>query len=72
MSRTNAEEIISRKLSTVDITAANGAAISSPASQPMPMFCVSSTAICGMIRSGSDSMPGISTRAQQKMITSGK
>ncbi len=72
MSRTSADEISSKKLSTVDITAANGAAMSNPANHGCPAIVVSVTAICGMIRSDSSSMPGRSTRAKQKIMTSGK
>ena len=60
------------KLSTVDIAAANGAAMSKPASQGTCAPSVSRQAITGMIRSGVWSRPGESTRAQQKITTSGK
>jgi len=59
-------------MSTVDITAANGAATKSPASQGQPAASVRCLAIAGMIRSDSISIPGRSTRAQQKIITRGK
>ena len=71
-SRTRAEEIISRKLSTVDMTAAKGAATSRPPSQARPAFSVTKITMAGMMRSDSASIPGSSTRAQQKMMTSGK
>ncbi len=72
MSRTRAEEVNSRKLSTVDITAANGAASRIPASQPCPIWSVKNTAVCGMMPSALPSIPGKNTRAQQKITTSGK
>ena len=58
--------------STVDITAAKGAATSNPPNHATPAFSVKKTTIAGIIRSDSASIPGNKIRAQQKMMISGK
>ena len=63
---------MSKKLSTLDITAANGAASSSPASQGTPALLVTVAASSGMIRSESISIPGRRIRPQQKITTSSR
>ena len=72
MSRTNDDEIMSRKLSIVDMTAANGAATRTPANHGISIKFVNTLAISGIMRSESVSQPGIRTLAQQKMMTIGK